>query len=290
MSEIIYQSEQSESIDEISAALAKAQAKMQTLPKDKTVKVKTKAGPSYSYKYTDLSTVIEATRKALAEEGIAVASSTKMQTIGNRILFVVVTQLSYGDQWMRFPASIFVDERQFSDPKSVGGTTTYLRRYSLCAALNLASDEDVDAVYSEHEAEIETRSNRRGGRREAGTFERPKRPKPPEQTNSNDYGERRRNQDKPSGRLRAFFDVEKFFPGLDENYVLKADDYCVSMLEESDTPVQGRTIADCKDWREAAIHFSRENNWAEWKDLNDHDRAIVLIAAELEKPADKKAA
>ena len=57
---------QSESIKELATALAKVQAGIKPVKKDKTAKIPTKSGGSYSYNYADLSSVWDTCRDPLS--------------------------------------------------------------------------------------------------------------------------------------------------------------------------------------------------------------------------------
>jgi hypothetical protein len=51
-------------------AILAVQAEAPTLPKDKTAKVRMKAGGEYTYRYTDLATVVEQVGPALASNNL----------------------------------------------------------------------------------------------------------------------------------------------------------------------------------------------------------------------------
>ena len=64
--------ERSEQIDQLAAALAKFQGELEQPKMNSTVKVKTRTGGEYSFKYADLSECKAAAKKPLAENGLAV--------------------------------------------------------------------------------------------------------------------------------------------------------------------------------------------------------------------------
>lgn len=122
---------QSENTAEISAALSKAQAEMKAATFNKV-------NPHYKNKYADLSAVLEAIRKPLANNGLSVTQTTEVRENG----FVLVTTMRHASgQWIssEYPLP------QAAKPQELGSALTYARRYSLSAIACIASDEDDDA-------------------------------------------------------------------------------------------------------------------------------------------------
>lgn len=122
---------QSEAIDALTGALAKAQGQMKAAPLNKT-------NPHFKNKYADLASVIEAIRKPLADNGIAVTQTTELRDGA----FCLVTRLAHSSgQWLAgeylLPANV--------SPQQLGSALTYARRYSLSAIACIAADEDDDA-------------------------------------------------------------------------------------------------------------------------------------------------
>ena len=128
----------SESIKEITAALSKAQLAFLPIKKTEDVDYQTSAGRKH-YAYAPLSEVIEATRKGLADNGLAITQTTKLVE-GNTIL---VTLLSHSSgEWIE--SELYVG-KQDQAPQSEGSSLTYKRRYGLSAMLNVSSEGDDDA-------------------------------------------------------------------------------------------------------------------------------------------------
>lgn len=122
---------QSEQTNDLSAALAKAQAVMKPA-------IINRVNPHFKNKYADLAAVLEAIRKPLADNGLSVTQTTAFKDGA----FVLETTLRHASgQWVSsqypLPAS--------GKPQEVGSALTYARRYSLSAMLCIAADEDDDA-------------------------------------------------------------------------------------------------------------------------------------------------
>jgi hypothetical protein len=116
----------------LTAALVKAQAAFPAIPKDKEVQ----AG-ARRYRYSDLATIVDKTRKPLTDAGLAITMGTEMKD-GN---FLLTCRLSHSTgEWM---------ESQYPMPKDqgsqvIGAAMTYGRRYLLSAILNICADDDTD--------------------------------------------------------------------------------------------------------------------------------------------------
>jgi ERF superfamily protein len=121
------------------ADLVKAQQAFVMPQKTKTAKVKMKAGGEYSYKYADLSDVIDSIRAILAENGFAFVQSVSSENG----LVGVQTRLLHRSGESIEGAVLFLPAG--NTPQEAGAAITYARRYSLTALLGIAADEDTDA-------------------------------------------------------------------------------------------------------------------------------------------------
>jgi hypothetical protein len=117
------------------AALAAAQGQFPAIPRDKTVRVKTRDGGTYSFSYSPLDTILDAVRPVLAANGLAVTQTfspsglvTTLMHRGGGIVDSVIPLERSGGSWQEF-----------------GSAITYCRRYALIAILGVASEEDDDA-------------------------------------------------------------------------------------------------------------------------------------------------
>lgn len=134
---------QSEQINEIAAALAKAQGQIKNPTKNCTVKVKTKAGYEYEFKYADLSAVTEAIKKPLSDNGIAYTQY--VEEVESRFRLVTVL-LHSSNQWLKSIYPLFVGEQ---GSQAFGSAQTYMKRYALCSMLGVSADTDDDANAAE---------------------------------------------------------------------------------------------------------------------------------------------
>lgn len=134
------ESEWSPEIGALAAALAKAQLSFDPLLKDTD-------NPYYRSKYADLSSVIKATQKHLAANGLVVIQSP----INREREAGVITLLAHSSgQWHK--SSLFLpavmqgkDGKERFDAQSVGSALTYARRYTYQAAIGIAAEIDDDA-------------------------------------------------------------------------------------------------------------------------------------------------
>ena len=127
----------SESIKELAAALAKAQAKMPAAKFNAT-------NPFLKNKYADLGAVIDAARQPLAENGLSVAQLpvTEGETIGVTTV-LMHSSGEYIESTMFLPLG---DEKGKSMAQVAGSVITYLRRYALASVLGIYADEDTDGA------------------------------------------------------------------------------------------------------------------------------------------------
>ena len=124
---------QTENTNELAAALAKAQGAMEAAKFNKVVNFSGR-----SYKYADLAAVIEAIRKPLADNGLALTQTTEIREGG----FVLVTTLRHSSgQWLasEYPLPLA------AKPQDLGSAMTYAKRYSITSLICIAADEDDDA-------------------------------------------------------------------------------------------------------------------------------------------------
>lgn len=137
---------ESDAVDALAAALAKAQAAFGDVTKDKTGKVQGegKGGRyEYSYKYADLAAVLDAVRKPLADNQLALVQRP-IPALGGLVL---ETRLIHSSgQWI---GSVYPLPDPTGRPQEMGSALTYARRYSLTALLGVAPDEDDDAAAAE---------------------------------------------------------------------------------------------------------------------------------------------
>lgn len=116
-------------IGELAKALSKAQAVM-------TPAIKDAKNPFFKSSYADLTSVWEAIRKPLTENGLAVVQ----QTGGTHEVVSVTTILVHSSgQWMK--STIHMKPTK-SDPQGIGSCLTYARRYGLSAMVGVSAEDD----------------------------------------------------------------------------------------------------------------------------------------------------
>jgi hypothetical protein len=144
-------------IAKLATALAKAQGKFPVIPKDSEVEVKSKEGKFlYKYKYADLTTIIAATRPAMAEHGLSFTQGIVEGGFATLIMHESGEKLETGFVPFELPRG--------GDMKTIAGLVTYVKRISLTAALGVSADEDVDAAHDEAKAGNTTGKESIGGR------------------------------------------------------------------------------------------------------------------------------
>lgn len=130
-------------INELTKSLSQAQAEFPVIPKDSEVEVKNKEGKFlYSYKYADLTTIINCVRPSLAKYKLGFTQDyIKDEILGSGI----VTHL-FHESGQQLSSGFVPCPISTQNMKEVAAQFTYAKRISLTAALGISADEDVDSA------------------------------------------------------------------------------------------------------------------------------------------------
>jgi hypothetical protein len=128
---------QTENLNELAAALTKAQGAMQPAKFNKIVNFSGR-----SYKYADLASIIDAIRKPLSDNGIVWTQTIEIRD-GGLILATMLLHTSGQSLRSEYPLP------SSGKPQEMGSATTYAKRYSLAAIVGIAADDDDDADAAE---------------------------------------------------------------------------------------------------------------------------------------------
>lgn len=132
---------QSEQIDKLAEALAKAQGQIQNPTKNKTVNVRTKSGGTYEFAYADLTAVIDAIKKPFSDNGLSYVQLMGQGADGN---YHLITRLMHSSgQWMDSINPILISPE--GGNQNYGSALTFMKRYALSAMAGLSADSDDDA-------------------------------------------------------------------------------------------------------------------------------------------------
>ena len=122
--------QQSESLNELATALAKAQGEI-------TGALKESANPFFKSRYADLASCWDACRLALSNNGLAVVQAPSTSENGHLVL--ATSLLHSSGQWMRSELSVTPKD---DSPQAFGSALTYARRYALTAMVGIAQVDD----------------------------------------------------------------------------------------------------------------------------------------------------
>jgi len=132
----------SEQLNELGAALAKAQAIMATAKKDSQ-------NPFFRSSYADLASVWEACREPLTQNGLSVAQFPGFEPGNPPTALVTTILLHTSGQWMAETAGAPLPDQTRKDgsvekanAQGVGSAITYLRRYALAAVASVSPADD----------------------------------------------------------------------------------------------------------------------------------------------------
>lgn len=126
----------SEQINELAAALSKAQGAFLNPGRNREVTVKSDKG-SYKFSYATFDEIINCTRPALAANNLSY-----MQALDGASVTTILMHAS--GQWISSELPIKVSEGR-NAAQAYGSAVTYAKRYALTAMLGIASEEDDDA-------------------------------------------------------------------------------------------------------------------------------------------------
>lgn len=115
----------SEQINELAAALAKAQGQIKGAVKDAQ-------NPFFKSQYADLESVWGAIRKPLADNGLAVTQPV----VGSELHTYLIHA---SGQWIQ---SVYPIVAKDNSPQAIGSSITYARRYSLAAMVGVYQTDD----------------------------------------------------------------------------------------------------------------------------------------------------
>jgi hypothetical protein len=124
--------EKSSELNELGAALAKAQAEIRDA-------AKTAQNPHLGNKYATLENVWDACRDALTKHGLSVLQFAEDDQPGT--LHMSTMLLHSSGQWIKGTSVIPLQKQ---DAQSYGSASTYARRYGLCAMVGIVADGDDD--------------------------------------------------------------------------------------------------------------------------------------------------
>jgi len=120
----------SENINELAAALSKAQSQMKPAAKDL-------ANSHFKNRYSTITAVWEVVREPVTANGLTIWQDI---TTCDKTVSVTTKVVHVSGQWVEFgPLTIPLSK---FDAQGVGSATSYAKRYALCAALGVVSDDD----------------------------------------------------------------------------------------------------------------------------------------------------
>jgi hypothetical protein len=126
----------SEQINELAAALAKAQGEMKNPPLDGT-------NPHFRSRYASLAAVRDAVLPVMAKHGISVTQELTTEAVNGAFAVGCTVRLMHASgQWME--AGPFVVPVSKADAQGAGAASTYARRFTLQTVAGVVGDEDDD--------------------------------------------------------------------------------------------------------------------------------------------------
>lgn len=143
----------SEHTDKIDAALARVQAELELVTRNKGVEVEGKT-TKFSTKFATLSTIHRACKDLLTKHGITLWQGGDFEDKGGERL---ITRLAHEGQWIT--SSFPVKAREGA--QNFGGGVAFARRWGLQSAVGIFTDDDPDEQRGYQDAAREARPARR---------------------------------------------------------------------------------------------------------------------------------
>lgn len=128
---------QSEKLDQLATALAKAQASLSGAKKSAL-------NPHFKNNYATLQDVWDAAREVLAPNGLSVVQT--YEATDGKLMNIRTTLLHNSGQWI---AGVLSMAPQQATPQGIASASTYGRRYGLASILGIVADEDDDGNEAE---------------------------------------------------------------------------------------------------------------------------------------------
>lgn len=191
---------QSDDVSELTKALVKVQAVVEGAVKDKV-------NPHFKNRYADLSSVWEACRKPLTDNGLAVAQVLEADGATS---YLKTTLLHTSGQWIASLMPLPCDQRNM---QALGSAITYARRYSLAAIVGVCPEDDDGNAAGEAPARDEPRHQPQAARRESS---------PPPRHDGN--GERRQYDGPPRSGKALFAALKELGNQTGQDWIKYAND------------------------------------------------------------------
>ena len=135
----------SQTIGEIAAALARAQANLTNPEKTQTATIHSPfpREESRSFRYASLGNGLDIVRKTLSQQEIATIQTTRVDQASGRIHLTTTLAHSSGE-WISSDWPVIAGT-ETDAPHRMGMALTYARRYSLFALVGITGEDDLDA-------------------------------------------------------------------------------------------------------------------------------------------------
>jgi len=121
-------------------------AEFPSIKKDATAKVRTKTGGEYSYKYSNLKTIMDAIQPKLTEHGLGIIHDCSDSDTDNDVISVTTILYHTSGEFIQITSREKQSLNLFymQHVQGSGTVKTYLKRYNISDLLNLVTEEDTD--------------------------------------------------------------------------------------------------------------------------------------------------
>lgn len=127
-------------LDQLATALAEVHKRIKNPERNKRVTVNLGTPDEYEFSYATLDSILAEVRPILSENGLSVVQELREGEKGG--IGVSTTILHASGQFFASFCPLLTDAR---NNQGMGSAISYLRRYALCAVLNIVAQDDDDA-------------------------------------------------------------------------------------------------------------------------------------------------
>ena len=172
----------------LAEALAAFQKEMPEIKLDSTVKVKTRSGASYDFKYATLQNIMKKVLPVLTKHGL-----TLMQVFSGEHLKTILLHTSGEKQVSIIPVDVHSGNMQ-----EIGSRISYMKRYSIAAMLGIVAEEDDDANIAD---------GNQYQKKETKTKSADNKPKPPPSPPPKKKNEPLKKEEKEKSKYQQYLDA-----------------------------------------------------------------------------------
>lgn len=129
----------SEEFTELAKALHEVQFAVGPVMAQEVARIRTKTGKEFEYKFANLADCMELVREPMHNNGLCFISGVDVHS---PVVTVTTRIIHTSGQWVQTTVRLPIDDQRMSTAQAVGSAMTFGRRYTFCALLGIATEDD----------------------------------------------------------------------------------------------------------------------------------------------------